>query len=133
MSEEKSSLYRIKSASRSYQLIISNNSGYDLKCTASHLDHGEWSDNGTPQYIPFNHQGGFMAESDGACTGTQGEVTYELVGGNSTLSLTFDVPYDGGNSSTSTLSGDSSIKLNPGANCPGGDNPTDNLTLQSST
>ncbi|MEU3563012.1 aegerolysin family protein [Kitasatospora sp. NPDC006786] len=87
------------SAARSTSVNLTNNSGKLLTRSGASLQWGIWSDGGMP---PSMVQSGITAkwasESDGFMTGTEGDVTFDVLGEQNKVKVHWNNPYTGSNS-----------------------------------
>lgn len=87
----------VHGAARSAHVIIKNDTDKTLTFVSGKADHGIVTRK-PPSQIPPAGTGELFAESNGFATGTEGRVTYRLVGVNGTAVFHWDNPFAGGNS-----------------------------------
>jgi hypothetical protein len=86
-------------AARSTYVSLTNASGSLLTRTNAQLHWGIWSTNMLPpSIVQPGVTGKWMSESDGFMTGTEGEVTFSLVGASNPVKVHWNNPYWGSNS-----------------------------------
>ena len=98
-------------AARSTTIIVNNESNAALVRSSWNLLHGIWSrDQLPPEHIlagtpasPFTVT--WESESQGAATGTEGQVVYTFPDGQTTVTIYWDNPYIGSNGYNITFSG----------------------------
>ena len=80
-------------ASRTFKIILTNNSGVEITKRFEHLCHGEFTPGlDPPDSIAAGKQGVWRSESAGVLTGTEGYVKYDLSG--RTVYIYWDNPFE---------------------------------------